>query len=74
MTKIQGEHQVMTIDRSYDTCHQDLVMSSMMMVGLKIDKTQLNISERCAIPKPNPLFTNMMAMLDYFFAQQVKGK
>jgi pimeloyl-ACP methyl ester carboxylesterase len=74
MAKIDGEHQVMTIDRSYDTCHQDLVMSSMMMIGLKIDKTQLNISERCAIPKPNPLFNNMMAMLDYFFDQQLKGQ
>jgi pimeloyl-ACP methyl ester carboxylesterase len=74
MAKIEGEHQVMTIDRSYDMCHQDLVMSSMMMVGLKIDKTQLNISERCAIPKPNPLFNNMMAMLDYFFAQQLKNR
>jgi pimeloyl-ACP methyl ester carboxylesterase len=74
MARIQGEHQVMTIDRSYDTCHQDLVMSSMMMVGLKIDKTQVNISERCAIPKANPLFNSMMAMLDYFFAQQLKGK
>ncbi|MFT6413407.1 MAG: pimeloyl-ACP methyl ester carboxylesterase [Glaciecola sp.] len=74
MAKIDGEHQVMTIDRSYDMCHQDLVMSSMMMIGLKIDKTQLNISERCAIPKPNPLFNNMMAMLDYFFEQQLKGQ
>ncbi|MFQ3208291.1 MAG: pimeloyl-ACP methyl ester carboxylesterase [Glaciecola sp.] len=74
MAKIHGDHQVMTIDSSYDICHQDLVISSMMMVGLKIDKTQLNISERCAIPKPNPLFNNMMAMLDYFFAQQLKGK
>jgi len=73
MAKIEGDHQVMTIDSSYDICHQDLVMSSIMMVGLKIDKTQLNISERCAVPKPNPLFNNMMAMLDYFFAQQLQG-
>ena len=73
VNKVNGEHQVMTIDTSYDTCHQDLVMSSIMMVGLKVDKTQLNISERCAVPKVNPLFNNMMAMLDYFFAQQLKA-
>ena len=73
MSKVKGDHQVFTIDSSYDTCHQDLVVSPMMMVGLKVDKTQLNISERCAVPKPNPLFKNMMAMLDYFFVQQLKG-
>jgi hypothetical protein len=73
MSNVKGEHQVFTIDSSYDTCHQDLVVSPMMMVGLKVDKTQLNISERCAVPKPNPLFNNMMAMLDYFFVQQLKG-
>ncbi len=73
MSKVDGSHQVFTIDKSYDTCHQDLVISPMMMVDLKIDKTQLNISERCAVPKPNPLFNNMMAMLDYFFVQQLKG-
>lgn len=69
MGQINGAHQVVTIDASYDTCHQDLVMSSIMMVDLKIDKTKLNISERCAVPKPNPLFNNMMGMLDYFLAQ-----
>jgi pimeloyl-ACP methyl ester carboxylesterase len=73
LARVEGNHQVLTIAESYDTCHQDLVMSSIMMVGLKIDKTQLNISERCAVPKPNPLFKNMMAMLDYFFAQQLQG-
>jgi pimeloyl-ACP methyl ester carboxylesterase len=71
MLKVDGEHQVMTIDKSYDTCHRDLVLNSIMMVDLKIDKTKLNISERCAVPKPNPLFKNMMAMLDYFFKQQL---
>jgi pimeloyl-ACP methyl ester carboxylesterase len=73
LERIEGNHQVLTIAESYDTCHQDLVMSNITMVGFKIDKTQLNISERCAVPKPNPLFKNMMAMLDYFFAQQLKG-
>jgi esterase/lipase len=71
MQKVKGEHQVMTIAESYDTCHQDLVISSIMMVELKVDKTKLNISERCAVPKPNPLFKNMMAMLDYFFSKQL---
>jgi pimeloyl-ACP methyl ester carboxylesterase len=71
MLKVDGEHQVMTVAKSYDTCHQDLVLSSIMMVDLKVDKTKLNISERCAVPKPNPLFNNMMAMLDYFFQQQL---
>ncbi len=73
LNKIQGNHQVFTIDSSFDTCHQDLVLSPIMMVGLRVDKTRLNISERCAVPKPNPLFNNMMAMLDYFFVQQLKG-
>ena len=72
MRQINGAHQVVTIDSAYDTCHQDLVMSSSMMVGLKVDKTQLTISERCAVPKPNPLFNNMMAMLDYFLAQHIE--
>jgi pimeloyl-ACP methyl ester carboxylesterase len=68
---IKGQHQTFTIDPSYDTCHQDLVISPVMMIDLKVDKTQLNISERCAVPKPNPLFRNMMGMLDYYFAQQL---
>lgn len=71
MAKVAGQHHTITIDKSYDICHPDLVMSSMMMVGLKINKTQLNISERCVVPKPNPLFKNMMAMMDYYFTKQI---
>ncbi|MBF7072032.1 alpha/beta fold hydrolase [Glaciecola sp. MH2013] len=64
--QIEGEHHIFTIAESYDTCHQDLVMSAQMMIGLKIDKQALNISERCAVPTPNPLFNQMMLMLSYF--------
>jgi hypothetical protein len=74
LADIKGEHQAFTIDVLYDTCHQDLVVSPVMMIDLKVDKTQLNISERCAIPKPNPLFRNMMAMLDYYFTQQLNDE
>lgn len=70
LNSIKGKHQTFTIDPSYDICHQDLVISQVMMIDLKVDKTQLNISERCAVPKPNPLFRNMMEMLDYYVAQQ----
>ena len=68
--QIEGEHQIFTIAESYNTCHRDLVMSSQMMVGLKIDKQALNMSERCAVPKPNPLFPQMMLMLSYFLQQR----
>ncbi|MFT5541991.1 MAG: esterase/lipase [Glaciecola sp.] len=74
MNAVKGDHQTFTIAPSYDTCHQDLVVSAVMMIDLKVDKTQLNISERCAVPKPNPLFRNMMAMLDYYFAQRLPAQ
>jgi pimeloyl-ACP methyl ester carboxylesterase len=64
--RVNGNHQVFTIDKSYDTCHQDLVMSSFMMIDFKVDKRQLRLDERCAIPKPNPLFGSMTLMLDYY--------
>lgn len=64
--QVGGNHQVFTIDQSYDTCHQDLVLSSFMMIDFKVDKSQLRLDERCAIPKPNPLFKSMTLMLDYY--------
>ncbi len=71
--RVEGIHQVFTIDKSYDTCHQDLVMSSFMLIDFKVDKSQLRLDERCAIPKPNPLFRSMTLMLDYYMGNVMKG-
>jgi len=66
--EVQGEHVIFKIDESYDVCHADLPMSKVQLIGLKFDKTQVNQSERCAVPLANPLHAQMLLMLETFLS------
>lgn len=63
---INGNHTLFKIDESYDLCHADLPMSNVQLVTLDFDKSKVNINERCAVPKSNPLHSQMMLMLTVF--------
>ena len=68
VAKVEGDHVVFKIDKKFDVCHADLPISELQLIGLKFDRSKVNQSERCAVPKANPLHAQMMAMLDKFLA------
>ncbi|MGB3725344.1 MAG: alpha/beta fold hydrolase [Glaciecola sp.] len=71
---VEGEHVVFKIDESYDLCHADLPMSQIQLIGLRFQKSEVNQSERCAIPEPNPLHNQMMLMLNNYLDLQLQNK
>jgi hypothetical protein len=68
---IKGEHTVFKIDESYELCHADLLMSTVQIVNLKFDKTKVNKSEMCVVPKANTLHATMLLMLEVFLSENV---
>ncbi len=68
---IDGNHTLFKIDESYDLCHADLPMSNIQLVTLDFDKSKVNINERCAVPKANPVHDQMMLMLKVFLSEHV---
>lgn len=54
------------VDERYDLCHADLVVSEKLVADMHFDKRGADTSDKCAIPKANPLFRQMMATLDLF--------
>lgn len=69
--QISGNHTVFKIDESYQLCHADLPMSSVQVVNLTFDKSNVNEGEECKIPRANPLHQNMLLMLDRFLSEQL---
>lgn len=65
-SQIKGDHRLFKIDESYDLCHADLPMSAAQIVNLKFDKSKINASEKCSVPKANPLHEQMLLMLNIF--------
>ena len=70
-TQIQGDHRLFKIDESYDLCHADLMMSSVQIVNLNFDKSKVDASEKCVVPKANPLHSQMLLMLDLFLSENL---
>jgi esterase/lipase len=68
---VDGNHTIFKIDESYDLCHADLPMSSVQIVNLDYDKTQINDTELCKVPKANPLHDKMLLMLDIFLTENI---
>ncbi|MDT0593486.1 alpha/beta hydrolase [Glaciecola petra] len=71
---IEGKHTIFKIDEEFDMCHADLPISSAQLIGLDFDKSQVNENERCAVPKANPLHSNMLLMLESFLQEHVNSK
>jgi alpha-beta hydrolase superfamily lysophospholipase len=69
--RIDGEHTIFKIDESYDLCHADLPMSSVQIVNLKFDKSQVDATEKCKVPQANPLHPKMLLMLDSFLTERL---
>lgn len=67
--QISGNHTIFKIDEEYDLCHGDLPMSSVQIINMKFSKKNVNVLERCAVPKANPLFVQMTLMMRSFVDQ-----
>lgn len=70
LAKVEGDHSLFKIDESYRLCHADLPMSSVQIIAMDFNKSLVNEYEDCAVPKANPLHTQMLNMLAHFLAQQ----
>ncbi len=57
------------LDKSYQVCHADVVVSPKMLEDMSFDESLLEQPEKCAIPEANPLFKQMMATLGSYAEQ-----
>lgn len=71
-SQIEGNHSLFKIDESFDLCHADLPMSAVQIINLKFDKSKINASELCSVPKANPLHQQMLLMLDIFLNDNLR--
>ncbi|WP_232371972.1 alpha/beta hydrolase [Salinimonas iocasae] len=62
------------IDEGYDLCHADLPLNTKLVADMHFKTSMVNPNERCAVPKANPLYRQMMFMLNAFIdANTQKG-
>lgn len=74
MAKIPSKHTQFLIDLEFDVCHGDVVMSQLQIMTMQFDKAAVNQSERCAVPKANPLHGVMLSVLTAFLAEHAIAK
>jgi esterase/lipase len=72
LTKVPGNHTQFKIDTEFDVCHRDVVISPLQAITMNFDKSKVNQSERCAVPKANPLHSTMLSVMTYFVAEHTK--
>ncbi len=65
----QGPNTFFVIDESYEVCHADVVVNSVLLNTMRFNKNMVNQQEACAVPKANPLFTTMSLMLQEYLKQ-----
>lgn len=51
------------IEKKYDVCHADVVVSKAQLLEMNFDETQLVDPETCSIPHANPLHQEMLASM-----------
>jgi hypothetical protein len=73
LNKVKGDHTLFKIDKEFDVCSADVVMNTTQLITMKFEKSMVNRSERCAVPKANPLHQSMLSVLSYFIAQHVSA-
>ncbi|MEG3765660.1 alpha/beta hydrolase [Alteromonas sp. 14N.309.X.WAT.G.H12] len=54
------------IDKGYKLCHANLVMNQAMVNDLHFNKQNVDLRDPCAVPTKNPLFSQMIMMMDSF--------
>ena len=61
------------IDEEYDLCHADLPLNTRLVVDMYFKTEMVNANERCAVPKANPLYRQMIFMLNAFIDANTDG-
>ncbi|MBU2979429.1 lysophospholipase [Alteromonas sp. C1M14] len=54
------------IDESYKLCHANLVINQSMVNDMHFNKQNIDLRDPCAVPSKNPLFSQMIMMMDSF--------
>ncbi|MEW9797206.1 alpha/beta hydrolase [Alteromonas sp. CYL-A6] len=62
----EGRNVSFIVDASYALCHADLVVNTLLLHDMGLNKSLYNTSEPCAMPQANPLFGQMIMMLQSF--------
>lgn len=75
-TPIRGVEQLLShstqtntffqVDEAYDLCHADVPLNSRLVADMHFKTQLVNPRERCAVPKANPLYRQMLFMLRAF--------
>ena len=66
LEQAEGENTFFVIDERFDLCHADLVVSAKLLSDMHFDKSRADKNDKCAIPKDNPLYRQMVMMLSAF--------
>ena len=61
-----GTNTFFEIDKEYDLCHADLPLNRKLVADMHFKTNMVNAQERCAVPKANPLYRQMIFMLEAF--------
>ena len=72
MAHAEGDNTFFVIDESYQLCHTDLVVNSSLLMEMRFNRTLVNETEECAVPKANPLFRQMQMMLESFLQTSIR--
>ncbi|WP_414828267.1 alpha/beta hydrolase [Alteromonas sp. H39] len=72
MKHANGDNTFFVIDESYQLCHADLVVNSPLLMEMRFNRTLVNETEECAVPKANPLFRQMQMMLESFLQTSIR--
>lgn len=63
-----NDNTLFVIDKSYDVCHADLVVNPSLLNDMRFNRVLVDEREPCAVPRANPLFSQMEMMLTSFLS------
>ncbi|WP_232366272.1 alpha/beta hydrolase [Salinimonas sediminis] len=66
LTHADATNTFFEIDEEYDLCHADLPLNRKLVADMHFNTSEVNAQERCAVPKANPLYRQMVFMLQAF--------
>ncbi len=72
LAQAEATNTFFEIDEDYDLCHADLPLNSKLVADMHFKTSMVNPNERCAVPEANPLFRQMMFMLNAFIDANTK--
>ena len=68
-----GAHTQVIVDQDYQLCHGDLTLNQAQVDEINFPSVKDQIVDRCHVPKANPLYQHMIAMLVNFIDQTKKA-